>query len=332
MAGVEVAVLGDVNVDVLIAIPAYPPPGGDALTEHITIQAGGSAANTAIALAKLGVTAKLIARAGDDVWAELGLRALAEAGVDLGAVQSDDQASTGMFFIPVTPDGERTMFGHRGANARTDPVAIGPDALGRARILHVSGYAFLEAPQREAAWRAVGLAKQNGVAISLDTGLQPALRLAGEMRRLLPHLAVCVLGLDEAQALVGGDSPAGAAAALIERGVQTVGLKLGARGCLLADASRVVHLPSFEVATVDTTGAGDAFSAGLLFGRLRGLSLPASGILATALGGLATTAWGGGSALPGRAEVTRLLRDHLRAGQSHDRAAWIAEVLTAIES
>jgi len=313
-----------------MAVPSYPPPGGDGLAERIMIRAGGSAANTAVVLAKLGVATKLIARTGDDVWAEVGLRALAESGVDVASVQRDNQASTGLIFIPVTPDGERTMFSHRGANARTDPAAIGPDALDGVRMLHVSGYAFLESPQREAAWRAIELAEQSGVAISLDTGLQPALSLTDDLLRLLPHLAMCVLGMDEAQALVGSTSPADTVAALIECGARTVGLKLGADGCLLADAAHVYHLPAFEVLTVDTTGAGDAFGAGLIFGRLRGLSLPAAGTLATALGSLATTVWGGGSVLPGRAEVIGLLRDHLDEGGTDERAAWIDEVLSVI--
>jgi ribokinase len=166
---------------------------------------------------------------------------------------------------------------------------------------------LLESPQREAAWRASELAAQHGVAVSLDIGLQPALSVAGEIRRLLPRLSICVLGMDEARALVGAGAPEAAIEALVRQGVPTVGLKLGADGCLIGDASGAHRLPGFRVPTVDTTGAGDAFSAGLIFGWLRGLSLPAAGALANALGALATCVWGAGPALPGRFEVLRLL-------------------------
>ncbi len=332
MSGCEVATLGDINVDVLMSIPAYPPPGGDATTEHIVTRVGGSAANTAIVLAKLGVAVRLIGRVGKGLWADLALRALSESGVDIAAVQRDLSVSTGIFFIPVTPDGERTMFGYRGANARTDPAAIDRDTLDDARILHVSGYALLESPQREAAGRAIELAQQNGIAISLDMGLPAALNATGDIRRLLPRLSICVLGVDEARALVDAGTPSEAASALIDRGVQVVGLKLGAAGCVIADASRIEPVPALDVAAVDTTGAGDAFGAGLIFGWLRGLSLPATGRLATALGSLATTAWGAGPALPGRTEVIDLLHGHLSTTGSNERATWITEVLTAIET
>ncbi len=325
----EVVVLGDINVDVLMPIPAYPKPGGDALTGQMTTRAGGSAANTAIQLAKLGVAASMVGRLGEDVWGDLALRALSESGVDISAVQRDSTASTGMFCIPITPDGERTMFGHRGANAKADPSAIKPDIFKGARFLHLSGYALLESPQRDAARRAIELAEASGAALSLDTGLLPALTITDEIRQLLPRLAICVLGIEEARALVEGETPIEASEALVKRGVKLVGLKLGAEGCLLAEASGIHLVPSFPAETVDTTGAGDAFSAGLLFGRLRGLSLPATGTLANALGSLATTVWGAGPALPGRAEVSRLLRAQVD-DVGGERRRWVEEVVATI--
>jgi ribokinase len=150
-----------------------------------------------------------------------------------------------------------------------------------------------------------------------------------EIRRLWPRLSSCVLGPEEAQALTGVASPEGAAAALVEVGVQTVGLKLGAQGCLLANAAGVHAVPPFEATVVDTTGAGDAFSAGLIFGRLRNLPLSASGTLANALGSLATRVWGAGPVLPGRAEAIHFLRAQFVANTG-ERAQAIADVLLAI--
>jgi len=221
------------------------------------------------------------------------------------------------------------MFGLRGANARTDPAPIAPGVLDGARLLHVSGYALLQPPQRDAALRLVDFAVQRGVSVSLDTGLQPALAVPDIIRRLLPRLSICVLGIEEARALIDVDAPADAAAALVDRGVKMVGLKLGAQGCLAADAFRVEHLPAFEVPIVDTTGAGDAFSAGMIFGWLRGSGLQATGTLANALGALAATVWGAGPELPGRAELLHMLRDHL-GRETGERADWIAAVMKEI--
>lgn len=329
MSAAEIVVLGDINIDVVLSVSDYPQPGSDALAARIATRAGGSAANTAIVLAKLGVAVKMIGRVGDDTWGDLTLRALAESGVDVSKVQRDTNLATGLFVIPVTPDGERTMLGYRGANARTDPSPIEPGLFTDVRCLHVSGYALLESPQREAAWRAIDLADRSGAAISLDAGLYPVTVLRDEVRAALPRLSIGVLGMDEARLLVDAETPEEAAAQLVVQGVQLVGLKLGARGCVLADGSRVCRLPAFAALTIDTTGAGDAFSAGLIWGRLRGLSLPAMGVLANALGGLATSVPGSGPALPGRAEAIALLRaEHERI--QDERREWIDEVLTVM--
>ncbi len=308
MTAGPVVVLGDLNIDALLAVPAYPAPGGDALATASHLGAGGSAANAAIVLAKLGQPSRLLARLGADAWADAALRALELAGVDTQTIQRDEAAPTGLFFIPVTPDGERTMFGLRGANVRLDPGAVAP-ALAGARWLHVSGYALLEAPQRDAALRALAWAQAQGVPASLDVGRFPALQQPDLVRRLLPGLAVCVLDGKAARAVVGEVAdPAQAAEALAAAGVGLAALTLGAQGAVLRSRSHTVRQPPFPVDVVDTTGAGDAFSAGLIFAQLRGLSLPAAAALAAALGALAVQTWGAGPALPGRAEAAAFLR------------------------
>ena len=203
----SILVLGDINVDVLMDVPAYPPPGGEAVTERLITRLGGSAANTAVVLSRLGLEARMLGRVGSDPWGQMALAALAEAGVGLELVQQDEAVATGLMFTAVTPDGERTMFGQRGANPLTDPSAISPDILGGADLLYLSGYALLEAPQREAAARAVELARQRGLPIVLDTAYMPALVAPQELRPYLPCLDACILGLPEACALLGEVEP-----------------------------------------------------------------------------------------------------------------------------
>jgi len=325
----SILVLGDINVDVLMDVPAYPLPGGEAVTERITTRLGGSAANTAVVLSRLGLDVHMLGRVGGDAWGQMALAALAETGVRLERVQRDEAAATGLMFTAVTPDGERTMFGHRGANPHTDPAAISTDTLSRIDLLYLSGYALLEAPQRDAASRAVDLAAQKRLPIVLDTAYMPALVAPQALRQYLPLLDACILGLPEASAMLGQAEPQSAAAALLEAGVRLAAVKLGARGCLLADASSAHLIPAFPVDVVDTTGAGDAFTAGLIFGRLQGLSLPALGTLANALGGLATEIHGAGTALPGKIEVSRFLHQSL-ASVSVDCSRCIAEALQSL--
>jgi len=325
----SILALGDINVDVLMDVPAYPPPGGEALTERIITRLGGSAANTAVVLSQLGLDVRMISRVGEDTWGQIALAALAEAGVGLDLVQRDRIETTGTMFTVVTPDGERTMFGQRGANQHTDPATISMHTFSGADLLYLSGYALLASPQRDAATRAVELAAHLRLPIVLDTAYLPALTAPQALRQLLPLLDACILGLPEARALVGEEEPQTAAAALLGTGARLAAVKLGARGCLLANASSAHLIPAFPVHVVDTTGAGDAFTAGLIFGRLRGLSLPALGVLANALGGLAAAVHGAGSALPGIAGVIRFLNESL-ASSSGDHSRWISEALQSL--
>jgi ribokinase len=325
----SILVLGDINVDVRMSVPAYPPPGGEALTERIGTCLGGSAANTAVVLSRLGLGARMIARLGGDAWGQVAMSALAETGVGLELVQHDPSAPTGMMFTVVTPDGERTMFGQRGANRHTDPAAITMDSFSGIDRLHLSGYALLEAPQRQAVERAVALTAQQGLPISLDTAYLPALSAPQAVRLLLPRLDICILGLPEATSLLGESEPRDAAAALLAAGVRLAAVKLGAQGCLLAEASSVHLAPAFPVQVVDTTGAGDAFSAGLIYGRLQRLSLPVLAILANALGGLAASVHGAGTALPGKIECIHFLRENLGSA-SRERSRHILEALQSL--
>ena len=260
----------------------------------------------------------MLGRVGSDPWGQMALAALAEAGVGLELVQQDEAVATGLMFTAITPDGERTMFGQRGANPLTDPSAISPDILGGADLLYLSGYALLQAPQREAAARAVELARQRGLPIVLDTAYMPALVAPQELRPYLPCLDACILGLPEACALLGEVEPQAGASALLRAGVRLAAVKLGAQGCLLADVASAHYIPAFPVDVLDTTGAGDAFTAGLIFGRLQGLSLPATGTLANALGGLAAAVHGAGTALPGKSEVTRFLNGQLSSSSEEN--------------
>ena len=202
-----VTLFGDINVDVLMSISSYPPPGGDAMATGLTRRPSGSVANTAIVLAKLGVQVRMIGRTGDDRWAEMALAALTEYNVDVSAVRRDATEPTGLIFIPVTRDGERTMFSYRGANPRIPPQEIGPELLRGSRILHVSGYNLLEMPQRASTWRAVDLALEAGVPLSLDVGVEPALHARAEIERLLPNVSILSLGMEEARPLFETDSP-----------------------------------------------------------------------------------------------------------------------------
>lgn len=299
--------LGDLNVDVILSVEEYPPPGGDVRSEKMVIEAGGSAANSAVVLARLGRSPSLIARVGHDDWAELAERAVRAAGVSTGDVQRSEQEQTGLMFIPVTPDGQRTLFGRRAANRSLQAGGLPERELRGAEALHISGYAFLEAPQREAALRAIDLVSEGNGLVSLDTAYQPPFAAAEPLRRALPRVALLILGEDEAEAL-SGRRGRDSVDWMLDQGVDTVALKMGPRGAEIHRHGSSWKLPALPAKTVDTTGAGDAFSAGVLHGQLGDLSPPASGLIGSACGAAATTVWGAGAAFPSSSSVVEILR------------------------
>ena len=325
----KVAVLGDVNIDIFLNIPTYPPPGGDAMADQMELHTGGSAANTAILLSRLGFQTEMLTHTGDDPWADIAFRTLRAERVGLDHLSRDGMAGTGLIFLPVTPNGERTMFSYHGANALLSPAEITPPLFDEVALLHISGYALLQSPQKEAAWCALELAQARGIPVTLDLGVEPAAVLGQDIERLLGRLDLLVLGPQEALLLAKQPELEPALETLLACGVKTIGLKLGLEGCLLVTTGKRARLPGFPVETIDTTGAGDAFSAALIYGRLNSLSLEARGLLANAFGAVATTVWGGGAAFPGLDAVKNLLS---RPGDAlQPFKPWLAEALAALD-
>jgi ribokinase len=306
----DVVVLGDIAVDVLASVDNYPPKGGHALAEHLHMAGGGSAANTALILGRFGLEVTILARVGADPLADLALSILEEAGVDTSHVQRDAEAMTALLFVIVTPDGERTMLGSRGASARFGPADVDEAAIRHARWLHLSGYTLLHPPGHAAIRRAVEIARSADTAISLDVGVGPAYQCRDQILALLPALQTILPNDDEALELTGARDFRQAAEALQRAGVREVAVTCGAEGCYILTPDTDLSLPAFTVDAVDATGAGDAFNAGWIIGQLAGLSVRESALLACALGSLTVTIRGAGAALPGPKDLLAFLEAH----------------------
>jgi ribokinase len=309
----DVIVMGDINVDVVFSIPAYPVPGSEAISTSVQMYTGGSAINTAIALAKMDIDVGFIGRIGQDTLANQILNDLKSVGVDCSCIQVDPKVSTGLIFIAVTGDGERTMFAARGANSFTQASAIDPDYFADCRWLHLSSYSFLAHHQYETVLTALDLAENSPhTRVSLDIGTEPALRAKAQIMEILPRLDVILPNERELTLLGEGRSIEASLDYLLgDGGVNAVITKCGSKGCLLAVGDKRATIPSFNIRVRDTTGAGDSFNAGVVLGRLVGLSWEASSALGNALGGLATTQEGAGATSLNRNDISKLIEQHL---------------------
>ncbi|OCC00565.1 hypothetical protein BA190_33415 [Labrys sp. WJW] len=305
-----VAVLGDINVDLTLQVPAYPPEGGEGIAERQNHGLGGSGANTARILAGLGLPVHFIGKTGKDNWGDWCLAAMQREGVETRWVRRDEAEPTQLNIVIVSAGGERTMFAYRGANARLAAEEVDPAALAGTALLHLSGYALLQAPQREAALRALELAGAAGIAVSLDIPAGITGTIKETVLPLLPAIDTLFLGEADACLLAQAGNGAAldkAAGCLLEAGARQIVVKRGALGSLVHSRQHTHVSPAAEVNAIDTTGAGDAFAAGYIFGIVNGLSPASASTLANAAGALATTAVGSGAGAVGRQNLAALI-------------------------
>jgi sugar/nucleoside kinase (ribokinase family) len=234
----------------------------------IELRPGGSAANTADWLESLGRSATLFARVGDDPLGRVLTGSFAGPAA-LGVVV-DEKRPTGTCIVLVSPDGERTMVPSAGANAALSVGDLVPSAFVAGRWLHLSGYTlFGEA--RDTGRHALALARAAGMSISVDAASAAPIASVGA-ETFLGWIGVGLLlfaNLDEARELSGVSDPAECARRLASRLGSAV-VKLGAAGAVWSDGTVVEFAPAESTTVLDTTGAGDAFAAGMVARLTRG--------------------------------------------------------------
>lgn len=293
--------------------------------------AGGAPANVAVALARLGCPAAFIGKTGADEFGHFLRETLRGNGVDVSGIVSRAGAPTALAFVSLSKEGERDFLFYRNpcADALLRPTEVRKRSFNRGRIFHFGSISLIQEPSRSATLHAIEMAREKGLLISYDPNLRPPLwpSLATARRWILMGLrqADIVKMSEEEVRFLGGNGPIAHAVEQLRFPHQLFVVSLGAQGCYYRSPRHSGAVPAFRMRAVDTTGAGDAFVAGMLCGILAATHAkrklddlaPAelNSILrfANACGGLATQVRGAIPALPTRRDVERLLRT---SGQS----------------
>lgn len=297
-----ICVVGSINMDLFVDVPHFPRRGESVRGSDLFVAAGGKGANQAVAVARLGGRAQLVGAVGHDAWGAELKTAFASDGLDVSGVLVRDGVSTGAGLVAVVPGGENAIVVAPGANETLSPEDV-DDA--RERILAADLLMLQNEIPPGANLRAVEIAESGETRVMLNAA--PARDLPDE---LLGRVDVLVVNEVEARQLSGcGDdvSASGLARRLGARGPELVAVTLGGQGAVLFDGQSVVRTPSFAVEAVDSTGAGDAFCAGLALALLEGGRMETALRRACAAGALATTRRGALPSLPSHAEVEALL-------------------------
>jgi sugar/nucleoside kinase (ribokinase family) len=278
--------LGVHVLDVLVRpVEAIPEGQGGQLVEEIRMTAAGSAGGTALVLGKLGAHVQSAGAIGTDPLADLLVTLLERDGVDTSALVRRDGAQTSASVLPIRPDGSRPAFHVVGANATYGPDDVDWDAVAAAAHVHLGAPEFMGGEQ---AARILSHAREHGATTSADL-LAPgeqAAAIRDWIAAALPLLDYLLPNDDQVLGLSGRDDLIEGCRELVAAGVGCVAATRGPDGALLVDAKGVQSVPAFAIDPVDTTGCGDAFSAGFLRGLALGRSRTESATLGCATAAL----------------------------------------------
>lgn len=287
---------------------------------------GGAPANVAAALAKLGKKTAFIGKVGNDQFGHFLGQVLSDLDINLNGLIYSDEFPTTLAFVHLDPDGERTFSFYRkhcaDHNLKKEDVRF--DLISSSKIFHFGSVSLTHEPSVTATLEAAKFAKEKGLIISYDPNLRIPLwdnlnRAKSLIIEGLKYADVLKVSEEELECITGtGDPISGSRELYNQYGVPLIFITLGKKGCFIRKGNEIVHVPSFTVNTIDTTGAGDGFLAGVLShlvdlgNSLENINmdrLSQIALFANAVGALATTKRGGITSLPTNEEVKSFLND-----------------------
>ena len=309
MGDVRIALVGNLVIDVIFVVDNYPEPGRDAFAKHYENQLGGIA-TSACALARLGASPRVLSMSGDDMWGRYLLQELQRERVDVNFVSVHRERPTHIACVVVTPGGERTIVGNAGASQLAPTTWNLSASVSQVDAMGVSGYAFYHREPVLEVRKALCEARRRGVSTALDVPKDPPLEALKWMLDVTPWINVLIVQPDDLLAMCALPGAPRTPSSLLGAGPTAIVQKLGKGGCSLTTTEVNKNIrPPIVRTTVDSTGAGDVFFAGVLAGLGRDLDLVDTLWLANALAGLSLLAVGGSSSAPGRTELVQAI-DH----------------------
>lgn len=282
--------------------------------DRVPVLTGGDALNATVSLHKLGLgdDTHFVSVVGDDTFGGLITGYLREHGVDTTGILVKPQVDSIVTAILIDENNERhfVFSGNAASHLTVEDVlaALAPDT----EYLHIGSFMSLDALEHENAGRLFAAARARGVKTSFDVTYDRTGEWLGRIQPALPYADIFFASYDEAVCLSGGvKEPAEIAAFFREQGVKSFVLKLGKKGCYATDFTQVVQMPTYlDLPVVDTTGAGDSFVAGYLYGLLRGLTMAECCLVGNVNGTLAVGTIGANTGSGTLRQVRAFIQEH----------------------
>lgn len=286
----EILVVGDATVDQMYFVDGLPELGGEVTALRAVMEPGGAGGTIATALARLGHRVAIATRVGTGPFSDLATKHLRGAGVDLALVQSDPHLQTSSVTILITPDGQRTMISATGASRYLDVDRLRREHVVDRDAIVVSAYSLVGGPQRAYALQALAYAKEAGVRSFVDMGTGAVNALQDRLMPVLDGVEVVLMNEKELFALTGRASISEAVAGLQARGIDQVVVKVDEMGSIVVTPERSELVEALEIDdVVDTTGAGDVYTAAFVGALLEGHDLLGAAWLGNVAGALTAT-------------------------------------------
>lgn len=307
----RVVSLGVHIVDILGRPVTHIPPGqGRLLLDEIRITAAGTAAGTSVDLVKLGAEVIAMGAIGDDLLGNLLTSLLAGYGVETRLLARKPGLRTSATILPIRPNGERPALHMPGAASSLTSEDVDLDTIASADVLHVGGPDVIGAFGGEPLRGVLQFAREHGLITTMDVLSQGDAAAWDRLRPALPYVQYFMPNSDQLAGLTGTKDLTEAARMVLALGPEAVLVSRAADGAALITAGQRVDVPAFPVQVVDTTGCGDAVTAGFIIGLLRGWPVEDASWLAMAAASLVAGGLGSDAGIVDYAGTVEVLRRH----------------------
>jgi ribokinase len=294
---------GALNVDKLFKVNRIAHAEEESFVQMHEEACGGSAANTAVGLARLGCKAGFIGKVGDDREGNLLTEDFRREGVDTSGIVRAEYGESGTVMGFVDEAGQRALYIHSGINDTILPGEIRDEYVLGARFVHLTSFVGEQSFQTQ---KQLIQKLPPDVKGSFDPGALYAQKGYSQLEPIISKTYLMMPNARELQRITGKKTPEEGAAFLLDRGVRVVAVKLGGEGCYVTDGKENHMTPAFKVSAVDTTGAGDAFNAGFLYGLLNGKALQECGRLGNFVASKCVIKMGARTGLPYKRDLEAL--------------------------
>jgi ribokinase len=304
MTKFDVVGFGALNVDMLFKVDSLARAEEESFIEDYAEACGGSAANAIVGLARLGCKTGFIGKVANDREGKLQLDCFSTEGVDTNGIIHARKGKSGSVLGFVDKKGARALYINSGVNDTIRLEEIKPDYASKARFLHLTSFVGEKSLQTQIKLLTV---LPSDVKVSFDPGAIYARKGYSAIEPIIRKTYVLMPNSLELEQLTGESDYCKGADFMIGRGVKVVALKLGNKGCYVTDGRERLRIDPFKVKVADTTGAGDAFCAGFLYGLIRGSSLSECGRLANFVASRCVMKMGARAGLPYAKDLGALL-------------------------